>query len=176
MGDDVETERRTAGRTDRLADEERSSDAAFSRQPSASRALPVGSPHSVGGCRSETGGRRTASAPPVKASLWVGRCRRARGRATRRVRFTLHTYCTLFSRRTAMLLEKSIGGAEGGRANSRSHSAINDTAVGRLPRSLAGLVGWLVGDLARASAHIVRDMKLFANSIRRPRRRRRRRR
>ena len=61
------------------------------------------------------------------------------------MRFTLHTYCTLFSRRTAMLLEKSIGGAEGGRANSRSHSAINDTA-----RWFGWLAGWRLGEGERA--------------------------
>ena len=84
MGDDVETEGRmdgpTRGRTDAA---ERSSDAAFSRQRAASGALPVGSPHSVGGCRSETAGRRTDGRPGLcrrGEGLAVGRCRRARGR------------------------------------------------------------------------------------------------
>ena len=76
--------RQRDGRLDGRADErtvrrdaaERSSDAAFSRQRAATGALPVGSPHSVGGCRSRA--RRPDGGPrDGLASVDEGRASRS---------------------------------------------------------------------------------------------------
>ena len=167
MGDDVETEGPTDGPSDKRGEILRCrifpSTGDERRSP---RWLSSFGRTAVTGARRADGAADGGRPPPAKAlrsAATAGALEGGRRGDGAGASLCMRTTYPLFSR-----CSKRARHAAGELIPALSNSAINDTAVGRLaPSLLVWLVGRLVGDSANASAHIVRDMKLLANSIQR---------